>query len=96
MSQSNAEKFYKVVANDPDLMSRLMQGADGPEAFIGNSLKAAKEMDLDFEFEEAKSWLIENTPPSGSGELTEAQLQAVTGGWMGIPSGGGGVTWQNW
>ncbi|MES2951280.1 MAG: Nif11-like leader peptide family natural product precursor [Pseudomonadota bacterium] len=89
---SNIEKFYTYVAQNPALLSKLVAGAQSPDAFIDRAVAAASEQGLAITRGEAKAWIDEQIEARQNGELSDVQLEAVAGGKSGTTKGGKGGT----
>ena len=80
MSQAHIEQFYKKVVADPALFQNLVDGAETPEQFIQRAVAAAQSDGLQVDVAEATAWIEGQMQARASGELSDAQLEAVAGG----------------
>ena len=89
MTTSHVEKFAELVAKDPALLAKLgldkvnadaATASASAAAFITNAVKEAKAQGLEFTEEELKSFMAAERTAAGSGELSDTQLEGVSGG----------------
>jgi|SaaInl4_200m_RNA_FD_contig_31_1740688_length_969_multi_6_in_0_out_0_1 hypothetical protein len=80
MSEAHIEKFYEIASRDRALFAEMLNGTDGPEAFISNVVEKAKERGFEFSHEEASAWIQKQQEIKANGELSDAQLESVAGG----------------
>ena len=88
MTTAHVEKFAELVAKDPALLAKLgldkvnadAAAAASAAAFITNAVKEAKAQGLEFTEEELKSFMAAERTAAGSGELSDTQLEGVSGG----------------
>ena len=91
MTTAHVEKFAELVGKDPALQAKLgldKVNADAAAAsvsaaaFITNAVKEAKAQGLEFTEEELNAFMAAERTAGGSGELSDTQLEAVSGGWV--------------
>ena len=80
MSQAQIEQFYTRVKGEPALMQDLMANFTTPEDFTTRVVAKGKEMGYDFTYPEAEAWIEQQRNVAESGELSDMQLEAVSGG----------------
>ena len=89
MTTSHVEKFAELVGKDPALQAKLgldkvnadAAAASASEAaFITTAVKEAKAHGLEFTEEELKSFMAAERTAAASGEMSDSQLGAVSGG----------------
>ena len=89
MTTAHVEKFAELVAKDPALQAKLgldkvnadaAAAAASVAAFITNAVKEAKTLGLEFNEDEAKAYIAAAANAALSGELSDTQLEAVSGG----------------
>jgi hypothetical protein len=89
MTTAHVEKFAELVGKDPALLAKLgldkvnadaAAAAASAEAFITNAVKEAKALGLEFTEEELKSFIAAERTAAGSRELSDTQLEGVSGG----------------
>ncbi len=80
MSQTQIEQFYTRVKSEPALMQELMSNFTTPEDFTTRVVAKGKEMGYDFTYPEAEAWIEQQRNVAESGELSDMQLEAVSGG----------------
>jgi hypothetical protein len=89
MSKAHVEKFAELVGKDPALYAKFgyeklneVVVADMPAkvAWMTSAVNEAKALGLDFNAEEALSFLEKHYRAESSGELSDLQLEAVAGG----------------
>lgn len=89
MTTAHVETFAELVGKDPALMAKLgldKANADAAAAtasmaaFITNAVKEAKGLGLEFTEDEARAYLAAEAKAAETGELSDAQLDSVSGG----------------
>ena len=89
MTTAHVEKFAELVGKDPALLAKLgldkvhadaAAASASAAAFITNAVKEAKALGLEFNEEELKSFMAAERTAAGSGELSDTQLEGVSGG----------------
>jgi predicted ribosomally synthesized peptide with nif11-like leader len=80
MSTSQVEKFMSYVSEDAEALKAAAKDAKTPDEFVKNAQQFATERGYDFTVEEARAYIDERIRQSESGELSDAQLNAVAGG----------------
>lgn len=95
MSQSNIEKFYNYVVQNPALLTKLTEGVQAEDEFIGRAVAAAADQGMPISRDEAKAWIDSQIAARKSGELSDTQLEAVAGGKGGSGHGGISIGGQN-
>jgi len=80
VSQAQIEHFYTRVQSEPALMQELMSNFTTPEEFTARVVAKGKDMGYDFTYAEAEAWIEQQRNVDDSGELSDMQLEAVSGG----------------
>jgi multidrug resistance efflux pump len=93
MTTAHVEKFAELVGKDPALLAKLgldkanaaaAAASASMAAYITNAVKEAKAHGLEFTEEEAHAFLVAEAKAAKSGELSDTQLDAVSGGLIGM------------
>ena len=99
MSQEDARSFLERVANDPEVHRLVSAAAQSRDAERVVTIGA--QHDLRFTASELDEAVIEQSFGPGKAELSDAQLEAVAGGWAGWvswflqqPEGGSGLVYR--
>ena len=96
MTTAHVEKFAELVGKDPALLAKLglekvnvdaAAASASAAAFITNAVKEAKAHGLEFTEDEAHAFMDAEQKAAASGELSDAQLEAVAGGKTKNPHG---------
>ena len=82
--QTDIEKFYNSVAQNPALLNKLTSNAATPDEFIDHAIKEASAQGFSITHDEARTWIDSQIAASQNGELTDVQLESVAGGKPGI------------
>lgn len=80
MSEAHIEKFYELASHDRTLIVEILKGTDGPQDFIKNAVREANERGFEFSYDEAFKWIQKQQEIKANGELSDAQLESVSGG----------------
>ena len=80
MSQVQIEQFYARVKAEPALMQELMANFTTPEDFTARVVAKGKELGYEFSYAEAETWIEQQRNVAESVELSDMQLEAVSGG----------------
>jgi hypothetical protein len=92
MSVAHVEQFIKRAMTDAAMLQRLSAGAGSLETYVGLCVTEAKAMGYDFTAAEATDYVKQFVETAKKGELSDVQLELVSGGkgYPGMPPGGGG------
>ena len=86
MSKAQLDKFATLVSNDPGVLRDVAHGAQETEQYIRHVVEDAKRRGYDFTEAEAAAWLTERRQLQlARGELQDAELDAVAGGFFPAP-----------
>ena len=101
MSIENVKKFYEVLAQDKEMQQKFtdlnqkyqgqqMDEAKGMSIFEQEALPLARQMGYSFSMDDWKAYGEEMKQANMNSELSEEEMQAVTGGMYFCIVGGGG------
>ena len=80
MSRANIEKFYEIASSNPALGKSLVEGAQSESEVLERAVAAAKSQGLEFSHDDVSSWVGEQRAMVARGELSDFQLESVSGG----------------
>ena len=86
MSQAHASKYFELLVNDPTQENGLNAGVKSADDFIARAVAAAGKQDLVFSAQEATDYLDASMVEKAGGELSDEQLESVSGGYTKSPS----------
>ena len=78
--QTNIDSFYRTVAQNPALLSKITTDVSSPDEFIDRAVALAKDEGYAIDRTEAKTWIDAQIAANQNGELSDVQLEAVAGG----------------
>ncbi|GAB3450992.1 Nif11-like leader peptide family RiPP precursor [Massilia solisilvae] len=79
MSIQNIEAFYKHALRNPALVNSLMGARDMP-TFQRNVVELGRNAGFEFDEDEAHEWIQQKLATQATGELTDDELETVSGG----------------
>src|SRR5471030_1138704 len=96
MSVAHVEQFIKRAMMDTAMLQRLSAGAGSLDTYVALCVKEAKGMGYEFTAAEATEYVKQFVETAKKGELSDVQLELVSGGKQGMPpnGGGGGTSYQ--
>lgn len=94
--QNSIENFYRSVAQNPALLTKISTGANTPDEFIDRAITVAKDEGYAIDRQEASTWINSQISAKSNGELSDVQLEGVAGGKGAGTAGGAKRPLSSW